>query len=233
MMHHLFIRTLMAASCTLAATSSIAAEATSSDVRFSDYPDLTQEERSNLSLQELRNLSQNELNVIYARLSSGPQPVGQYEGTVVFDNSSDNDIERMLGMLLPEGGPAEDFLKGIGVNLWHGKFFHPETASLTNRIGPLQKFAAHVYCGQSLLDSRKESLVLDYNYAETAAGYDPLLDWTMAREGLGIRDEIRMVHPGLYLGRAYIHNVFAVNFILSKDSLQASEESWEDGCVLQ
>ena len=51
MMHHLFIRTLMAASCTLAATSSIAAEATSSDVRFSDYPDLTQEERSNLSLQ--------------------------------------------------------------------------------------------------------------------------------------------------------------------------------------
>ena len=34
------------------------------------------------------------------------------------------------------------------------------------------------------------------------------------RDGFEIRDEIRMVRPGFYLGRAYIKRVFVLNFTL-------------------
>ena len=34
------------------------------------------------------------------------------------------------------------------------------------------------------------------------------------RDGLRIRDEIRMVRPGFYLGRAYLNRIFGLNFTL-------------------
>ncbi len=75
-------------------------------------------------------------------------------------------------------------------------------------------FPAKLHCGQSLLDGRRESIIIDYAYSDGIAGYQPNPDALAGRHGLRIRDEIRMVRPGLYLGRAYLHKAFLLNFVL-------------------
>lgn len=75
-------------------------------------------------------------------------------------------------------------------------------------------FPAKLYCGQSLLDGRRESIIIDYAYNETLPGYHERPDALVGRNGLQIRDEIRMVRPGFYLGRAYVKKVFLLNFML-------------------
>jgi hypothetical protein len=64
------------------------------------------------------------------------------------------------------------------------------------------------------LDARKESVIIDYADTASLPGYDPDIDNLAGRDMLSIRDEIRMVHPGLYLGRAYIKGAFILNFVL-------------------
>lgn len=89
-------------------------------------------------------------------------------------------------------------------------------------------FPAKVFCAQSLLDHRRESIVIDYAWTKdfqkntelgtSKLSYFDALD-TMGGKGyLGIRDEIRMVRPGLYLGRAYLNKSFALNFVLQNPS---------------
>lgn len=75
-------------------------------------------------------------------------------------------------------------------------------------------FPAKLYCGQSLLDGRRESVVIDYLYNDEIAGYRESPDGLAGRGGLRIRDEIRMVRPGFYLGRAYANRLFLLNFTL-------------------
>jgi hypothetical protein len=75
-------------------------------------------------------------------------------------------------------------------------------------------FPAKVFCGQSLLDGRRESIVIDYAFADEISGYRERPDYLMTRYGLNLRDEMRMVRPGLYLGRAYIGKMFLLNFVL-------------------
>jgi hypothetical protein len=75
-------------------------------------------------------------------------------------------------------------------------------------------FPAKLYCGQSLLDGRRESIVIDYAYSDELPGYQDRPDALVGRNGLRIRDEIRMVRPGLYLGRAYANRIFLLNFVL-------------------
>ena len=75
-------------------------------------------------------------------------------------------------------------------------------------------FPAKLYCGQSLLDGRRESAVIDYFYNDEIAGYRESPDGLAGRGGLRIRDEIRMVRPGFYLGRAYANRMFLLNFTL-------------------
>ncbi len=73
-------------------------------------------------------------------------------------------------------------------------------------------FPAKLYCGQSLLDGRRESTIIDYAYSHDLPGYMDKPDALAGRGGLAIRDEIRMVRPGFYLGRAYANRVFLLNF---------------------
>lgn len=75
-------------------------------------------------------------------------------------------------------------------------------------------FPAKLYCGQSLLDARREAVVIDYAYSETLPGYQAQPDSMVGRGGLRIRDEIRMIRPGFYLGRAYARGMFLLNFSL-------------------
>jgi hypothetical protein len=86
-----------------------------------------------------------------------------------------------------------------------GRFFSEEVWLL---------FPAKVYCGQSLLDGRRESIVVDYAYGDELPEYRDSPDSIAGRGGLKIRDEIRMVRPGFYLGRAYVNKIFLLNFTL-------------------
>lgn len=75
-------------------------------------------------------------------------------------------------------------------------------------------FPAKLYCGQSLVDGRRESIIVDYNYTDEIEGYRVSPDSLAGRGGLRIRDEIRMIRPGFYLGRAYTNRMFLLNFTL-------------------
>jgi len=75
-------------------------------------------------------------------------------------------------------------------------------------------FPAKLYCGQSLLDARRESVIIDYFFSDEIPGYQERPDYLAGRRGLRVRDEIRMVRPGFYLGRAYMDKVFLLNFTL-------------------
>lgn len=85
-------------------------------------------------------------------------------------------------------------------------------------------FPAKLYCGQSRLDSRRESIIIDYAFNDEIPGYQERPDFLAGRRGLKVRDEIRMVRPGLYLGRAYMGQVFLLNFTLyNKAAARAGE----------
>jgi hypothetical protein len=49
----------------------------------------------------------------------------------------------------------------------------------------------------------------------------------VGKDGLMIRDEIRMVRPGFYLGRAYFGTLFGLNFTLyNEDVARAETADW-------
>lgn len=83
-------------------------------------------------------------------------------------------------------------------------------------------FPAKLYCGQSLLDGRRESVIIDYAYSDGLPGYQANPDALAGRNGLRVRDEIRMVRPGLYLGRAYVNKAFLLNFVLYNEEVAAA-----------
>lgn len=91
-------------------------------------------------------------------------------------------------------------------------------------------FPAKLYCGQSLLDGRRESIIIDYAYNDEIEGYRKSPDSLAGRGGLLIRDEIRMVRPGFYLGRAYANKAFLLNFTLYNAAVaEAESEGFQAG----
>lgn len=153
----------------------------------------------------------------------------------------------LKGLLVNVAGSKLDL---IGEVLWKGKVFYRSERLLRNRIedlttlrkldlvdesadAPLQKlriggkdqwllFPAKLYCGQSLLDGRRESIIIDYAFTDELPGYRRMPDLLAGRNGFAIRDEIRMVYPGFYLGRAYMDRVFVVNFVLYNEQMIAA-----------
>jgi hypothetical protein len=145
----------------------------------------------------------------------------------------------LKGFAVNVTGAKADFL---GETLWKGKVFYRNERVLRNRIEDLATlkkvglveedaanplatikvdgkeqwllFPAKLYCGQSLLDGRRESIIIDYAFSDEIPGYRRMPDSLASRQGFKVRDEIRMVRPGLYLGRAYIDRAFALNFVL-------------------
>ncbi len=166
----------------------------------------------------------------------------------------------LRGLLVNVAGAKLDL---VGETLWKGKVFYRDERLLRNRIedlgalqklglveeradNPLQKlkvggkeqwllFPAKLYCGQSLLDGRRESIIIDYAFTDELPGYRRMPDLLAGRNGFAIRDEIRMVYPGFYLGRAYLDRAFVVNFVLyNKDVAErARDEFMKTGEVQQ
>lgn len=190
----------------------------------------------------LKRFDQEQLDQIYARLTAGPIPDGAFEGDLVFPKgrSGDRRLAEIVGGL---PGAVVEWkaikLEQLGRALWKGKVFYRDQRLLRNRIedtrllqplvgsdmGSIPKtrvgnseqwllFPARLYCGQSLLDGRRESIIIDYAFSDTLPGYREKPDFLAGRNGLQVRDEIRMVRPGFYLGRAYIGRVFLLDFTL-------------------
>jgi hypothetical protein len=207
------------------------------------------------------------MDQIYARLTAGPIPDGAYEGDLFFPKgiSGDRRIREIIGGLSGlAAGVGTAKVELVGKHLWRGKVFYRDERVLRNRIddtsllkplidGELSTipkvtvngkdqwlmFPARLYCGQSLLDSRRESVIIDYFYTDEIPGYRERPDFLAGRRGLQVRDEIRMVRPGFYLGRAYIGKIFLLNFTLYNKEVaerdgdaytkggQVSEDCWQ------
>jgi hypothetical protein len=125
-------------------------------------------------------LSEEQLDAIFRSATAGAIPNGQGEGTAI---------------IAPGTAVSDDIAKFIHIFSWKGKVFEPDVidpqrATLKNRLLLLgtKAIVAQVYKGESWLDA-KECIVLDYSRTSIVA------QW--------IRDEIREVSPGVYLGVVY------------------------------
>ncbi|MBV8142464.1 MAG: hypothetical protein JOZ60_10510 [Verrucomicrobia bacterium] len=130
--------------------------------------------------EEFLKLSVEQLDEIFRNAPAGAIPIGRGDGTAI---------------IAPDTVVSDTIAKFVHIFTWKGKFFEsdpvdPQRAVLKNRLFLLgtKAIAAQVYRGESWLDG-KECIVLDYSQTSIVA------QW--------IRDEIREVSPGLYLGIVY------------------------------
>jgi hypothetical protein len=216
------------------------------------YP-LSTADLAKITPDNLKAASQEQVDQIYARLDAGPIPDGAFEGGAFLPRgeSGKSRLSEVVGGGLV-GLAASLKTKKVEVLaevLWKGKVFYQAQRVLRNRIedlavirpllgaGEIQKinvdskdawllFPAKLYCGQSLLDGRRESVIIDYAFTDEIEGYRENPDILGGRRGFQIRDEIRMVRPGFYLGRTYMGKVFVLNFTLY------NEEQAEGGKVV-
>jgi len=202
---------------------------------------LSDAERLALTPENFRALTQSQVDQIYARLSPGPIPDGPFRGDLFFPRDSN---ARAHLRDLPDPAPsllahvATLSVEGLGRALWRGKVFFRSEGILRNRIEELDilepiipnadsiprltfdgqttwlLFPARLSCGESRLDATKPSIVIDYAQGPQIEGYREVPDKLAGPEGLSIRDEVRLVRPGFYLGRAYFRERFALNFTL-------------------
>lgn len=202
---------------------------------------LSVEDLTKITPENLAVLDQEKLDQIYARLSAGPIPDGAFDGSIILTSGESGKLR--AGEIVGGLGGYVLHLKGVAVDkvgesLWQGKVFYRDERVLRNRIEDLKSFEAlglvggepqkikvgrqdawllfpaKLYCGQSLIDSRRESIIIDYAFTDEIDGYQEKPDFLAGRRGLKVRDEIRMIRPGFYLGRAYMDRVFVLNFTL-------------------
>jgi hypothetical protein len=90
-----------------------------------------------------------------------------------------------------------------------------------------------MYCGQSFADPKRESIVVDWSRSEGLPGYDARVDWLPGRTGLALRDELRQLRPGVYLGRAFMGRRLVLSFVLQRQGKEPAavatprlEECW-------
>ena len=214
----------------------------------------TREQLARVTPEYLADLDQEQVDQIYARLTAGPIPDGPYEGDLFFAKGGSGKLRAaeivggLKGLAVRVKGKK---LETLGKVLWKGKVFYRDEGVLRNRIedlailapvidDPLKVpkidvddhdawllFPARLYCGQSLLDGRRESIIIDYAFSDDISGYREKPDYLASRRGFQVRDEIRMIRPGFYLGRAYLGRAFALNFTLyNKQLANAALDNW-------
>jgi hypothetical protein len=199
-----------------------------------------------LDRDNIEQLNQDQLDQVYARIQSGPIPDGPYQGSFFFaEGGNFRSLADVLGGV--RGGLMDlkmDAATRIGELLWQGKVFYRDQSELRNIIdreevvaalfGVSKKdlriaqvfgkevallFPAHLYVGDSQLDPRRSSVIIDYARTAEIEGYVEKIDRFAGRDGLMIRDEIRMIRPGFYLGRAYFGTLFGLNFTLYNEQV--------------
>ena len=120
-------------------------------------------------------MSRSELDRLFRDSPAGPIPAGRARGTAI---------------LLPGTAIDRAIAALVRVLVWKGKVFSSATADLKNRIGPLGTplIRALVYEDKSWF-AQGPAIILDYSKTSLVARM--------------IRDEIRQVAPGVYLGQVF------------------------------
>lgn len=133
-----------------------------------------------------------ELDAIYRNAQPGQIPRGDTRGTAIVAGSLFAKPLAWLARLL----------------FWQGKVFEHDKGILVNKITPFGwKFVtAKVYHDKSWLDGN-DTIVIDYSKTSF-----------MARK---IRDEIREVEPGVYLGKVWWGKTRILDFALNDQPDQA------------
>jgi hypothetical protein len=137
-------------------------------------------------VQQLLRMSQAQLDELFTSSAAGEIPDGEATGTAI---------------VAPGTTFSPEIAKFISVFAWQGKIFDAKKGVLRNKILPLGLSAiiARVYKADSWLDG-KECIVLDY--ADTSL----VAHW--------IRDEIREISNGVYLGKVYWGRQRLIDFAL-------------------
>ena len=140
----------------------------------------------NLQAADLRSKSGDELDDIFRAAEAGPIPAGISRGTAIIAPGSG--LDGPLALL-------------VRLFWWKGKIFRPETQDLKNRVTPLgiPAIRAQVYHDESWF-SPGRAIILDYSKSSFVAQK--------------IRDEIREVGPGVYLGQVYWGKKRLIHFML-------------------
>jgi hypothetical protein len=139
-----------------------------------------------LDAKQLLKMSQQELDALFSAHDAGPLPDGEAKGTAI---------------IAPGTAGSEKIAELINIFGWQGKVFDAKAGLLRNHILAigLKAIIARVYKGPSLLDG-KECIVLDYSDTSLVASH--------------VRDEIRQIEPGFYLGKVYWDKERLIDFSL-------------------
>lgn len=134
-------------------------------------------------------MDQDELDAVFSAQEAGPIPDGEAKGTAI---------------IAPGTSVSDEIAKLVNIFAWQGKVFDAQRGFLRNAILPfgLKAIVAKVYKEPSWLDG-KECIVLDYSDTSLLASH--------------VRDEIRMVEPGVYLGKVYWDKNRLIDFALEFD----------------
>ncbi|SEM12113.1 hypothetical protein SAMN04489760_104165 [Syntrophus gentianae] len=137
--------------------------------------------------------SREELDEIYRNAEAGEIPDGDTQGTAILAGSPFSKIAAAFARIFA----------------WHGKVFHlfcpnRQSGILVNKISPfsLTFIIAEVYRDKSWLDG-KDTIVIDYSKTSFFAR--------------AIRDEIREVEAGVYLGKVWWGKKRILDFALTRD----------------
>jgi len=135
---------------------------------------------------QLLQMSNTQLDELFSSSAPGEIPNGPAKGTAI---------------IAPGTKFSAEIAEIINVFVWQGKTFDAARGVLRNRILPigLNAIVATVYKGPSWFDN-KECIVLDYSETSLVAHW--------------IRDEIRLIGPGFYLGRVYWDKKPLIHFAL-------------------
>ena len=131
-------------------------------------------------------MSDEQLDDLFRKSPAGEIPEGEGEGTAIIKPGSDI---------------SDDIARFVHLFTWKGKVFDPASGTLKNKILPLghKAIIAKVYKDKSWFD-QKPCIVLDYSKTSLVAKW--------------IRDEIREVAPGIYLGIVYWGKKKLIHFAL-------------------
>lgn len=135
---------------------------------------------------QLFKMTQAQLDELFTNSPTGDIPNGEAQGTAI---------------VAPDTAYSPEIAAFINHFVWKGKVFDAQKGQLKNRILPfgLNAIIAKVYKGPSWLDG-KECIVLDYSETSLVAHW--------------IRDEIRQIGTGLYLGKVYWDKKRLIDFAL-------------------
>ncbi len=141
---------------------------------------------ASLTGHQLLAMTQQQLDDLFSASPAGPIPDGEARGTAI---------------IAPGTPYSSDIAELVNIFAWQGKVFDAARNVLRNRITPfgLNAILADVYTAPSWFDN-KECIVLDYSKTSTIAKH--------------IRDEIREIAPGLYLGIVFWDHTRLIGFSL-------------------